>query len=420
MITTLKIDNVLTQLSLNNVQETLRLIDTDSMLSVTRYSFDSSKNEYMLGGPVEEICIANASKGLFTPVEEHQLLAKGIVYIRSRPQHYLFTENWEYTLVSLAYTKFQNSFEGFAVADIASVALEYSPLLVRKYDGTLISRFVEDGRVYFATRGKIISLEVQKDNPYGNPDFNSLVLNAISKNNYQILLDPNFANQATIIMELIGPSNVVVEFHSKDDLVVTGVYDRLRNKYINPPAYLGTSFGLNLAETYSGDSALDVMNLWSGVQEGIVVSYVDPSENVRYRVKFKQEAYLNIVRAKNSASKANLLEMAVENGFQTWDEIENHLNTFLGTNAYYEELINFYKEEWPEVNTKIVEFRLASAQIMSVAALIKSLETRKEQFFRAADILGKSNAGICMCVLDGKLTENEAVGKLYAMAKKGV
>ena len=94
-----------------------------------------------------DLVLANASKALFTPFEEHQLFAKGIVYRRDPLR-----------LVSLPLIKIYNLGEReVTVADLSAIGAEPNVRLrfLRKMDGSLLQVFRHDTRVYFTTRGKI-------------------------------------------------------------------------------------------------------------------------------------------------------------------------------------------------------------------------------------------------------------------------
>src|SRR5262249_24608419 len=94
-----------------------------------------------------DLVLANASKLLFTPVEQHQLFAKGIVYRRD-----------PYRLVSLPLVKIYNVGERAVTAtDLAGIAAEPGVRLrfLRKMDGTLIQVFRAGGHVHFSTRGML-------------------------------------------------------------------------------------------------------------------------------------------------------------------------------------------------------------------------------------------------------------------------
>ena len=93
------------------------------------------------------LVLANASKALFTPQEQHQLYAKGVVYRRD-----------PYRLVSLPLIKIYNVGErDVTVAQLATLAEETDVRLrfLRKMDGSLLQVFRFDDRVWFTTRGML-------------------------------------------------------------------------------------------------------------------------------------------------------------------------------------------------------------------------------------------------------------------------
>ena len=108
-----------------------------------------------------DLVLANASKALYTPVEEHQLYAKGIVYRRE-----------PFRLVSLPLVKIYNVGEReVTVADLAGIASEPGVRLrfLRKLDGSLLQVFRDSGRVYFTTRGMIEGRTLEGRRRRGRP-----------------------------------------------------------------------------------------------------------------------------------------------------------------------------------------------------------------------------------------------------------
>src|SRR5438105_8506444 len=94
-----------------------------------------------------DLVLANASQLLYTPQQQHQLYAKGIVYRRD-----------PYRLVSLPLVKIYNLGERDVTAvDLMVLVSEPDVHLhfLRKYDGSLVQVFRADGRVWFTTRGMI-------------------------------------------------------------------------------------------------------------------------------------------------------------------------------------------------------------------------------------------------------------------------
>src|SRR5580698_5032524 len=127
----LRLDHLLEELRSRGA-EILAAIDADPLL-IRRQS-----------GP---LVLANAGAALFTPQEQHQLFAKGIVYRRE-----------PYEVVSLPLVKIYNLGEkDVSAADLAGLSDEPGTRLhfLRKFDGTMIQRFQFEGRVYFTTRGMI-------------------------------------------------------------------------------------------------------------------------------------------------------------------------------------------------------------------------------------------------------------------------
>src|SRR5262245_31237633 len=127
----LRIDRLLADLR-DRPAEILGAIDADPLL-LRRES----------GGLV----LANAGARLYTPQEQHQLYAKGIVYQRD-----------PYRLVSLPLLKIYNVGErDVTAAQLAGLTQEEGVRLrfLRKFDGSLIQVFRHGGRAWFTTRGMI-------------------------------------------------------------------------------------------------------------------------------------------------------------------------------------------------------------------------------------------------------------------------
>lgn len=393
-------------------QETLAKIHHDPMLSVKAYDITKGYSGRT------ELCIANASKALHSPTEPHQMLAKGIVYVRSVTFHPAapngkFYENFH--VVSVPFTKFYNSFEGVAVSDLKEIAQKDFVVrkVMRKLDGTLITRFVYNNKVYFATRGRIINLDE------GN-EFWNLLQKVIADKGYDELYNPNFMPFSTLIGELIGPSNVIVEFHPEDDFVITGRYSRFQNAFLDLD---NVEFPNNLTyveEYNTQDDPAEFVKSWTDVREGVILNFVADGQ-VLLRVKIKQEAYLNLVRAKNAVSKENLIEMIIENRFKTWEEVETHLTAYLGNSAFFEEMMNFYQTVWPESIAKVEDVRKKVGIIAWVAGEAATESVRKNQFFLAKKLLDGDEraAGLVMGMIEGKYDEGKLVEIMFNRAKKG-
>lgn len=367
-------------------QDTFHAIDTDPMLSVKRYEVDGV-----------ELCIATNSKKLFSPALPHQMLAKGLVYTRTMNEY----GGYSYQLVAMPYTKIYNSFEGPALrdAELFSGMTGIFSTLVRKMDGTLVARWVYKGNVYFSTRGRIISLDKN--------EFYDLTMQVINQKGYTILLDPEFASGATIIMELVGPSNIVLELHPEDDLVVTGLYSVHKNVYLDPNLTTIKDSGLTMVETYDSSNPEEVIASFSGIQEGVIQNFYANDNNsgsltIIGRIKYKSEDYIKALKAGNIVSKTDLIELAIEHDYVEWIEVKAHFERLLVGHPFREELIEVYREEWNSAYGKLVDI-YALAKTLGLAAMTASSYTnRKECFFFLREAVGETYAGFLMGVIDGK------------------
>ncbi|MGH7223741.1 MAG: hypothetical protein ACRELF_10970, partial [Gemmataceae bacterium] len=107
------------------------------------------------------LVLANASQALYTPQQEHQLFAKGIVYRRD-----------PYRVVSLPFVKIYNLGErNVTLADLVALTDEPKVRLrfLRKIDGSLIQVFRHEGRIWFTTRGMIEGARIRPGQPNGEP-----------------------------------------------------------------------------------------------------------------------------------------------------------------------------------------------------------------------------------------------------------
>lgn len=394
MIETALPEVYLSLLSEDNLRDTVTKMLKDPDLKHVVYEVEEGR----------KLIIINAAKSLHTPLEPHHMVAKGIV-IGVDPAG-------NYTLACMPFTKFYNAFEYPAQQDIPKVSLYYKPLIVRKMDGTLISRWVYDGKVYFSTRGRILNFEKN--------EFWELANKVIERRDYSILLDEYLLYDSTMLFELVGPSNVVLEFHPEDDLVLIGL-NALKKDPVDihsEVSYyaLHKALGLNVVEVYDGNSPEQVIEAFDGVREGVVVNYVDGNGNLKYRVKYKQEEYLNLVRAKNQASPQRLYELALERAFKTFEDVEGYMAEAYADSGYLEELVDFYRVEWPDIDKRLTAVRDEAFYVYQHRDTLRSIDNRKDRFFKAKELVGENYAGLAMQIVDGKLGFSELVIKL---GKKG-
>src|SRR4051794_2013227 len=212
----LRLDHLLTSLRADTAA-ILEAIDRDPLLL---------KRE---SGP---LVLANPSQLLFTPQEEHQLYAKGIVYRRD-----------PYRLVSLPLIKIYNVGErNVSVNDLTALAAEPGVRLrfLRKYDGSLLQVFRHDGRVWFTTRGMIEGARGPRgqdpDLPPADFDFLGNARRLAAERSPRLLDDPSVLDDRTLVFELIHPqARKVTSYGERADLILLAAFDQRSLTYAPYP-----------------------------------------------------------------------------------------------------------------------------------------------------------------------------------------
>lgn len=287
----LRVDKLLKHVS-NNEHEVLSLIHNDPLLS---------KRE------VDGLFIANASKELHGPTEPHQQIAKGIVY--------KINEDGEFETVALPLLKIWNAHEmeqdqAVIINDLINNGSRV--LFLEKLDGTMISRFVYNGKVYFSTRGVISGDELAEDYVQKAID--------IATEKYPMLMDPKMWSINTLVMELIHPDcRVITNYGDRKDLVLTAVTGCFHDSY---SAYwhvcqVAESIGMPVATSYEakGENYRDQMQYLldqiAGTDaEGFMMVIEDSMWNhVQYRVKLKGADYIRLLRLMNYCTYKHVVEM---------------------------------------------------------------------------------------------------------------
>ncbi len=340
----LRLDRLLPKLR-DNAAAILEAIDRDPLLL---------KRE---SGP---LVLANASQSLYTPQQEHQLFAKGIVYRRL-----------PYRVVSLPLVKIYNLGErDVTVADLAELTAEPNVRLhfLRKIDGSLIQVFRHDGRVWFTTRGMIEGAcpRSGRDNGEDASDFDYLgTARQIAGERYPRLLDDaESLDGRTLIFELIHPlAKKVTDYSERSDLILLGCFNLRRHSYATFPevAALAEAHGLTVVDTLSPAGATlpeQIENLLAALagtdQEGYVLQFENAQE-VIYRVKVKSPDYLRLMRAMAECAYENLVALMDDNPhLASWHEVEAHLRG-RGREVMPEEVLAFYRPHYEQFAAYLVD-----------------------------------------------------------------
>lgn len=331
----LRLDRLLSKLR-DNPAAILEAIDRDPML-LKRQS--------------GSLVLANASQALYTPQQEHQLYAKGIVYRRD-----------PYRLVSLPLIKIFNLGErDVTSADLVSLADEPNVRLrfLRKIDGSLIQVFRHEDRVWFTTRGMIegASPRPGRDNGEDASEFDYLgTARRLAAEHYPRLLDDAALLEGRIlIFELIHPlAKKVTDYGERSDLILLGSFEVRRLSYAPYPdvVALAEAHGLTVVDaltpqgTALAEQIDDLLAALAGTdQEGSVLQF-ENAEEVVYRVKVKSPDYLRRMRAIADCTYENFA--ALMNGkehLNSWAAVEAFLRA-QGREAMPEEVLPFYRPHY--------------------------------------------------------------------------
>ena len=325
----LRIDRLLARLK-HEPEQLLAAIDADPLL---------------LKREIDGLVLANATKELFTPREEHHLFAKGVVFARN-----------PYRLVSLPLLKIYNLGErNVTVADLAGLAAEGARVsFLRKFDGSMIQRFQHDGRVCFTTRGMIDGVSLPKGDFDNHFDYLGAARD-IARRQFPRLLEarPEW-DGLTFVLELLHPGGrVITDYGAREDLVLIAVFDRREVRYwtVAEVVKLAADNGLSVTELVGvagEDLQAQIDHMLTGIsgtdQEGCVINF--ETTEVLYRVKVKTPDYLRLLKLMvycTYAASVDLLRSLAE--FPSWSRFQEILQA-LGTDKVPEEVLNAYREHY--------------------------------------------------------------------------
>jgi hypothetical protein len=362
-----------------------------------------------------DLVLANASQTLYTPQQQHQLYAKGIVYRRD-----------PYRLVSLPLIKIYNVGErDVTVAQLTSLAQESDVRLrfLRKVDGSLVQVFRADGRVWFTTRGMIEGARWRFDEQDEDrlPEFDFLAsARQMACERYPGLLDdPEVLQDRTLLFELIHPqARKVTNYGDRADLILLGCFDQLRISYASydEVCRLGAAYGLTVVNALSpaGPTLAEQIDallaaLAGTDEEGSVVCFERHGE-VIYRVKVKSPEYLQLMRLMAFCTYERTVELIDANPeVRTWDELKTVLQE-QGSDRVPEEVLVFYRQHWDRFvayQADLERLRAwAEAQCLRIDAEIGGREGRSPGEYRkafAARAVGSPCSGLLFAALDGRL-----------------
>ncbi|MFO0881053.1 MAG: RNA ligase [Gemmataceae bacterium] len=408
----LRLDRLLARLRASP-EAILRAIDADPLL-VRRTS----------GGLV----LANAGPLLYTPLEEHQLFAKGIVYERD-----------PYRLVSLPLIKIYNLGErGITLEDLAALLTEPRVRLrfLHKMDGSLVQVFRAKGRVWFTTRGMLEGAVMHARDPEeesaGSFDYLAAARQIASQRYPQVVASSTLLEGITLLFELIHPdARKVTNYGERSDLILLGAFDQRAFRYLDHDevGQLATRHGLTLVSAFTppGDTLVEqiqhLLQLWAGTdEEGAVLCFERPGEVV-YRVKVKSPDYLQLMRLMALCTYERTVQFIdTHTGIHSWDDLEKVLQSE-GRNHVPEELLTFYRDHWLRFQRYLSRLEALRAWAEQEFACITEQLGPADQMappeFRrefARCVQARPYPGLMFAALDGRLN-NERLRKMFREEK---
>ncbi len=343
-------------------------------------------HSYILDGKTT-LWIFNWSKALHFPETLEQCFAKGMVLAQSEQG---------VTLVALSYLKFFNAFEEPAETELERIQYDQHTLS-RKLDGTLLARWVFEGRVYFSTRGRIINLE--------RNTFWDLTTQVIEAKNYAGLHDPQQYPRATLILELIGPDNTILERYPENDLKLTGIFDLERCAFLRPQD-LGKGFPATATE-YGTHDARAFVDTFPELFEGVVEKFYLEDQLV-YQTKHKSQRYLSLLALQEHISLERMLRTLLEQDINQLEPFLLYLEQSVPS-QHLEEIQYLYTQLWEsEAKAALEDFFAFEQHLFAEVEQAKTKAPGREQAEFLRSSLGKMG-DFAMGILKGKTRRKQVI-----------
>ena len=358
-----------------------------------------------------DLVLANASKALYTPVEEHQLYAKGIVYRRDPLR-----------LVSLPLIKIYNVGEReVTVADLVGIASKPNVRLrfLRKLDGSLLQVFRDSGRVFFTTRGMIEGARVKGDDEDGRPGFDYLAAarEMATRLHPRLLEDASVLDGRTLLFELIHhEARQVTNYGDRADLTLIACFDHKKFAYADYDELrrIAESAGLVVVEplSFPGDLAAQIEALLASMagtdEEGSVLCF-ERGDEVIYRVKIKSPEYLQLMRLMAFCTYDRTVEFVDTHGpVESWERLRALLQVE-GRSRVPEEVLGFYRAHWERFAAYLADLaRLrdwAEARREAISEAVRVVEQTPGEFRKAFALraVAEPVPALVFAALDGRL-----------------
>lgn len=358
-----------------------------------------------------DLVIANASKALFSPKQEHHLFAKGIVYRRN-----------PYEVVSLPLLKVYNYGERADVDTLTEEMLQDEDIyarLVFKDDGYMGQIFAYDGDVICTTRSVMEGTGTVLEEEYTG------LLRAIANMKYPCLLDPSFIGNLSVICEVVHPSvDNITRYESERDIIVLAIFDRSQYRYWTNDEIREwcAAHGLRAVETLKESvtlaEALDTvqdMNEDKRLPEGAILLLEDDT-GVVHRVKLKTESWVRAFGLRHQCTLKTVVTNCFEEPrFLEWKEFERFLKE---EGRAPEELLPRYQELHEEYS-KWVRFCVQEVCRYrgELAAITERVGTdRKDIAIYLKKTRTKKDFALLMLLFNGRKEEELVLDVMYQNA----
>jgi hypothetical protein len=317
--------------------------------------------------PDAGLTLINASKGLPSPKEKHQIPCKGLV---------VDTTNGK--VVSLPYPKMYNfgeNQENITFTDELLKDDEVRVVFPRKEDGTLIQVFYYLGHLCFTTRGVLEGSighkrmtemnDASSNDEDSNADFLKIAKDLLAEALKFIDLHVYLADY-TLIFELVCPESRVVTPYGQDRrLILTGILDRSgpvfrylpRLELEQAAKYFELDVVEELMPSCKATEALDKIHALSNYEkdllEGSVLQFEKDGE-VIHRVKVKTARYLRTYRILKGRKEGDMAADLLLNPElrASWDAYVAKLRDLMGEEPDWE-LTQEIKPMWQSWADKI-------------------------------------------------------------------
>lgn len=310
--------------------------------------------------------IANAGAKLIRPKVQHQLYAKGVVYVVGEG------------VVSVPLLKFYNHGEG-ALNQALMAELRADPEVMvtfaEKLDGTMIQAFERGGEVFLTTRGRL--------SPTAGEPFVSFVqeARALLAERYPAALEPEVVRGKSLIFELILPGNRIVTDYGDDrEIVLISVFEPWRYWGFDAMHAFAQAHGLRAARALAparpiADEAAGIAEAHAALApladrapEGFIVSFERDGE-VIHRAKAKTHSYYalrGVLYTFGFVSLARFLETRAD--LHDWDAFHAFIERL-----YTQRLIETLHTD------RLDRYRTTHAQVTAFLQNVTDLHTRAHE-----------------------------------------